>query len=286
MPVDQNYDNRLKITLVGRGKDGGDLRLNDFIDELKNIKKAILASSSIGNNDNAQNLTIDLDFKVTALSMNSPAQIEIECLPKEPKGKDKLLLRLDLSKYASNTIDNFVQQLKNIENGKIVDNFDYEPFEKLCPKSNSGIVAFKIESIYGSSEVTTHTSDLIYKILGTDLVELGSVRGDLHLVNIHSKEKKFIIYPVIGAKKVSCYFDDSFFEKIKAGLDRFVEVSGKVYTKNNMKFPYKIEVEAIDILPNQDEIPLLSDLMGVYNRVNYGGKNNEEYLAERRDGWE
>lgn len=119
-----------------------------------------------------------------------------------------------------------------------------------------------------------------------DIVEWGSMRANFGLIYNMNGSDFFSIHPIVGAKEVMCYFDKSLLEKIEAADARYVEVSGKIFTRQTDRYPYKIEVTDIEILPREEELPKLSEMGGSLPEGFFGGKSVEEYLEDMRDDWD
>jgi hypothetical protein len=125
----------------------------------------------------------------------------------------------------------------------------------------------------------------IDKILGTDITSAGSLTGFLEAVNVH-KENKFFIYPPVGPKKVECVFKhDELFEKVREGIEKYVNVVGTLFYKSKGLHPYKIRVEKIEIYPPENKLPSLMSLRGIAPGLT-GGKDSVAFVREQREAEE
>ena len=76
--------------------------------------------------------------------------------------------------------------------------------------------------------------------------EIDSISGIFETVNLHSKTKKFHIFPVGINKRVRCTFPKELLNQYRHSY-----------------FPFKITVTDIEIYPEEEELPILFDLKGI-----------------------
>ena len=108
-----------------------------------------------------------------------------------------------------------------------------------------------------------------------------SITGTLEMVDIHTRNK-IRIYPIIGSKKIDCYFPDDLLEIAKVGVNRYVNVEGKFKYKRGQPFPYEVDVTHIEIYPEENELPTLFDLQGIAPDAT-GDVSSEDFVRRIRD---
>ena len=264
------------ITLSGKGSDGGDVSLRDFLTQLEAIKAYLNDIDSYL----ADTKTPNLDYRIVGLSMNSPAKIELEAT---------ILRRKNIEHRPNHLSDVFSKSIQTMKQINAAQRPDFPTIdlidigEKLSAPLNRGLTHCFIHYNEDIAEIDQKLPEKIDSILGADLIEQNNICGNLESVNIHDKNE-FIIYPVVGAKKVRCTFKPNLFETVQLGLNRFVEATGELHTKRFEDFPYFAKITELKILPQQNDIPKLSEMGGMFKDA-YDGKSIKEHLAEMRDGW-
>lgn len=263
----------ITIVLKSSSKDGK-LRLDEFINSLEVIVDALKdAERRISGHSKSL-----IRYKITHLSQNSPATITIE--PIIEKKKDGAI---DVNKPSTD----FVKNLTLIRTKhKIPENMDYHGMEKYVGISNLRTLSLpEITVIRGGKKIPIDDKfeKNINVAVGEDEFENDIVVGRLDQINIHSEEnKKFYIYPNVGAKKLICKFPDELMDKVKNSLGRRIEVKGKVRYKSWDKYPYAINVEDIlEIYPEDKDLPEFS-LAGLQKDIT-GGLDSSEFIRQLRE---
>lgn len=124
---------------------------------------------------------------------------------------------------------------------------------------------------------------LIDQLVPDEIIE-ESITGMLEMLDIHAW--KFRIYPIVGPKKIDCYFlDDHLQQKVISGINRYVNVEGEFRYKRFTKFPYAAQVKDIEIYPNEDELPTLSDLHGMALNATWDLSSEDFVRRLRNDEW-
>lgn len=108
-------------------------------------------------------------------------------------------------------------------------------------------------------------------------------RGMLDMINIHY-EKIFYLYPEIGPTRIQCSFEVALFETAKSALGKRVEVEGIFKYKIRAPYPYAAEVNKINILPEDHELPTFKDILGIDPDIT-GGLRSEDYIRKIRYGY-
>ena len=119
------------------------------------------------------------------------------------------------------------------------------------------------------------------EIIGPDVYSFGDISGRLESVNLHNV-LRCVIFPTVGPAKVSCEFKPDLRAKVKAALDNYVTISGRLRYKQIDKFPYAIDAKHIDIHEPIGDLPKMNDLRGI-SLNSTEGMSAEEFVRSIRD---
>ena len=109
---------------------------------------------------------------------------------------------------------------------------------------------------------------------------------NLKRINIHNNTNTFRIYTSLPAfSSVNCEFPPNLLERVQNSLGFFVSVSGECFYRPEAPFPYKMNVQEMEVLPPTEELPTLSDLYGIAPGAT-GSKSSEQFVRELRDRWD
>lgn len=263
---------RVSLELRGDAKDGEHVRLQEFVEKLSALQTALTSTERLITENKSSTF-----YKVVNLSHNSPATIELESTPKKI-GEDQGL----------RVVESFLANLRHIsDTGNPPSGIDYPTlvaYRDLCSISNKRIQGMKL---FGSGFNLVLDQDLEKKIesaFGPDDAYHGEYSGRLEGINVHTKNV-FTIYPINGGRGVECIFSDDMALEVSGNLKKRVLVYGKIFNKLWSPYPYRIQVEWMERLPEESEIPKLSELYGLAPGIT-GEKSPEEFLNDlREDDW-
>jgi len=261
--------NKFKITLKGDDADDS-LRLSDLIEQLNAIKQAL----------NQIDITISgnpspgLYYRVTGITMKSPATFEVEAVPKA-KGVN----------YGSRVVSKFSRDLRSVIAGKRPKDADLdllESYRGLVQPLRKHISEVQIRFETEAVDVPRNLDMKLDEILGPDQVEQGSVVGSLDVIDIHNQRNLFRVYPVVGPKSIKCHFPKEMLGDAVAGITHFVEIHGLLHFKRSEKYPHLINVSRIQVLPERSDADSLSNLRGIATGA-LGRLSSTEYIDRVRD---
>jgi hypothetical protein len=265
--------NRFKITLKGDEADES-LRLNDLIDQLGAISRALnQVDVSISGGPSPS-----LYYRVTKITMRSPATFEMEAVSRTTKGPQ----------LGSRVVSKFGRDLRSVISGKRPRDSDLELLESyrgLAQPMRKHMAAVKLtfEDDRAPVELPRNLDVKVDEILGPDQVEDGSVVGSLDVIDIHNQRNLFRIYPVVGPNSIRCRFRSSLLVEAIAGINNFVRISGLLHYKRAEKYPHYIDVSSIEVLPKRSESNSLASLRGIADKSAYDGLSSTEYVEKVRD---
>lgn len=267
--------NKITIQLVGDETDREDVRLDDFIEQLKDVKKALLENELAVTGKDAPTL----DYKVVDLRHSSPATVVLEPVPISDE------VPMHIADLSREVVRGFATELTSIKKrGELL----REPelgrllaYQKLGVRENNRISKIKIG--VGRNKVTI---DDVFKrklnaIVGPDEFAEGTITGMLEAVNFHNTNK-FQLYPVIGPKRVTGTFRDPLRPKIKESIGCFVTVQGKLRYKAWSQYPHGILAESVDLHEPDADLPTLSELRGAF-AGSTGQLNSVEFVDQLRN---
>ncbi len=274
--------NRITFQIQGLPENNGDVLLEDFIKQLDAIKETLGEVERVVSNGNGLRDEA-IEYRVVELRHQSPAVIGLEAVTKNSNleiGKPELVINRFLAG---------VQQINDTNTGP--EDFDYEALQSfshltyLVGKGVSQIRIFNSDDTLNLA-LTAPLAPKVEKILGPDLIEYGAVTGTLEAINLHSTPNVFYLYPTIGRGRIRCIFPVTLRAAAVGALGNYVEVYGRLKFKLSGARPYEVEVNEIEIYPDEDELPKLSDLRGIDPDILPQGKSSQEYLEEIRNEWE
>ena len=263
-------DGRFKVTLKGDEANDG-LRLSDLIDQLDAIKQVL---NQIDKRVSGRK-SPGLYYRITALSMNSPVTIEVEAVSRHKS-----------ENYGSQVVARFGRDIRQVIDGKRPADSDMdllESYKQLAQPLKRHMSQIIVQIGDDQIDVPKSLDAKVDLILGPDQVERGSVVGSLDVLDIHNGKNLFKVYPVVGPSNIKCHFAKGMFKEAIAGIDHFVKIHGDIYYKKAEKFPHFMEVERIEVLPEQSDLPKLSSMRGIAKDA-FDGLSSTDYVEKIRNG--
>jgi len=269
--------NRITVRLEGDARDGGDLRLTDFLRELEAIKSALKQTVRVLGYSEMTSVY----YKIVDLTHSSPATVVLEAVQAEtdPKRDRRLPGRVVASFFGS------LGAIK--KKGRIPLGFDYsaaEAYREIVAPLKKHVSSIILTNGRHKISIDQEYEKRIDNAIGPDSVTEGSIAGTLDTVRLHNKTA-FEIFPTIGPTKIYCVFPPHLKERVKSGLEHYVRVSGKLRYKHWDKFPYAIDANEIEIYPPDEALPTLSELRGMAPDLT-DGLGEDEFLEKIRHAWQ
>lgn len=270
-------DKKIRITLVGREEDGGDVRFDVFIQQLELIKKALTETRKLLSDENFAY------FKVSNLSHNSPASVEL--VPVSRREEDVEVTR--------SLVDQFFDNLDKIQQGVQPEGFTHETYEAyrgMSSLQSKGRLSYIEVSPNGSRDgvLLSTVARQVSELLGDDIREYGEFSGRLEFLNLHKNNNTFYLYPTLGSpmQKLKCKFRKELKPRVIEAIDRYVTVSGILKFKANVLdgLPHELLAHDIEIHPQENELPKLSSLLGIAPDAT-GDIVSEDFIRKQRDEW-
>ncbi len=263
-------DRTIKLQFRAKAADEN-LTLQELADQAREFNAVLYA---LDQHISAHNKAT-VEFRVVDMKHSSPSEITIEAVGREDSLEDN----------SARIMAAFVATIENLNAGTGVESLPRQVLEPLYKISKSLSATMKEIRVAGTATtvfVTERISQFLADILETEKITTGTIRGTLDIINVHRGANTFRIYPIIGASYVTCNFPGELKEKAKRGIERYVAVTGKLHYRIGNDFPHQIEVEDIEILPEESSLPTLASFHGIIE--NEANKSAEDLLEEERNG--
>lgn len=251
----------VSLTIHPFGGDDQPLSAADFVKQVEALRQLLALSGHGG------------DAKILRLSMNSPATIVLETT-------DAADTPIDMGRFFGG-LDEIVR------GGTAPRQFDrpvFEALRELASTVGKGVRSSVIESDGTRIVVDTEAKRRIENVFGLDTSSEGTADGMLEAINIHGKTNAFALYPVVGASRINCRFDDDMLLNVKPALGKYVVVHGEFKFRWRERHPYEARVSKIEILPSWDEQPSFKEILGMAPHAT-AGVPSEVFVSNLRSIW-
>ncbi len=262
---------RITIRLVGSERDGGDVRLSEFLEQLEAFSEALRQTERA-----LSGLTSNfIYYKVVDLTHSSPATLTLEGVGRPSAPVSPRVVT-----------NNFIAGVKSIRNKRTAPQAAglamLQSYRALAisPKRNIQRVEI-LESSKKVIPIDSVFSDRVEEIIGPDIYSFGEISGRLESINLHNV-LKCVIFPTVGPSKIACDFKPELRGRVKAAFDNYVTISGRLRYKAIDKFPYAIDAKDIDVHEAHSDLPTLHDLRGI-SPNSMEGMSAEDFVRSLRD---
>ena len=264
--------NRLILKMEGPEQSGHNMELSVFAEKTRQFLNFLKISAKDNGQDRAA-------FHIVNISHSSP--IILECTPADQGAGaappsvifDGIRKNLDLTES---------RQTRDLSHPVL------DSLEKLADYNREKITRLEILAIADDAD-----SEKIYKLddgfkenlrdaRSKEDKVISTVDGKLEQINIHNNANTFKIYTVTSS--VACKFPKDLLNNVQGALGKFVSVWGECLYRPDAVVPYRINVREMEILPPSEELPSLSDLLGIAPDATKG-KSSEQFVRELRDEW-
>jgi hypothetical protein len=267
--------NRFRITIQGEEADGS-IRLTDLLDQLNAVKATLNQVDAAVSGQKSPSLY----YRVTNITMNSPATFEVEAVPTQRS----------TPAHGRKVVAKFNRDLKTVIAGKRPKDANLELLESYGAMAQPmrkyiAQVSIQFDDDTNAVDVPRNLGLKVDEILGPDQVEVGSIIGSLDVIDVHNQRNMFKVYPAVGPASVKCQFPKGMLGAAVAGIERFVRISGELHFKKTEKYPHYIKVSKIEVLPERSDAAPLSSLRGIASGALRGMSSSEYVDRVRNDGW-
>lgn len=269
--------NLITLTVEGIETEHGHVPLDDFLDRLDHLLTALNGIDRIV----GQTGSPKLYYRIVSATHSSPLQITLEPVLKKTTATTK-------GDYVNECHSRFFQELSAIKRMEPVSP-DIDPglLEHLYDLAAGAGRDFKSAAISNEAariELDKTFEDHLSRLVNEKEVSYGALEGMLEAVNIHGGQRRFWIYPRVGAQKVRCDFLPGNSERLRGALGHHVRVVGLKHFRQPSPFPYRISVKDFDVVGDQERVAL-SDLAGLAPDATRG-MSSVEFVRKIRDEWD
>jgi hypothetical protein len=265
-------EERITIEIEGKDDDAGELRLSDFIRELEALGTSLRRTQAEVTDDaNA------VSYRVTGLSYASPYRVTVGIRAKTP------IHSATPRRIARRFTSSLRMVRRNHRYARAVDPEVLESMKGLVSPISKTV---KSVNVYRETEpkvvIDQQFSRNLDRLTATAELERDEIAGRLEQLNVHSRNNQFHIYPSIGPKRILCKASMKHRDDILANAGKRVLVEGLAHYRKDFPFPHEITVTDIFPLPQDKDLPLLSDLHGIAPGAT-GDLSPEDFVRELRD---
>lgn len=250
------------------------MRLNALLSQLQNLNAALKRIDRLVTGEDKDTTY----YRVVDLKHSSPAEIALQAVPIEEENN-----------FTPQIASGFFEAWDGINNKGEVPSFldtkTIEAFEKLVAPLGKDFESATLIADDYNVELTNTSKQVLQDTLASETSSYGTVEGKLEAINLHNNANNFRIYPLVGPDVITCRFKRGLREIAKSSLDSYVSVTGLLYYKSRDSFPYKIDVDDMEIYPPAEKLPHLADLRGVAPNAT-GDASSAGFVERLRDAWQ
>jgi hypothetical protein len=271
-----------KIIIEIEGTLGGtDVRLEDLIDQLESVKRALSYAEEHAAIDGKRR---KVTYRVVNLH-HSFATAEITPEPVDPT-EDR----------SGAIIYEFSARLRQIERGNVPEDVPVEELDaygEISPRPERPTVrrvnvSFDAPTILKGAppiQVTRQFEEKVTALIGPEEIAWGTMTGYLDAVNLHERNV-FYLWPRIGPKRIYSSFNRDIREDVRQALGHYVQAAGRVHYRRRSNLPHRMtSVNRVEILDAQQQAVRLSDLRGIAPDAT-GGMDTREFIDTYDDDWQ
>lgn len=263
------------LTVQLQSADQADLRLDDFLEQMATLKTALRETERL-----VSRREPSLYFRIKQLQKSSPAKVVLEAVSDSEQGDDG-------PRYANYVVRSLTTNLRLIVNKKrLPARMDFpalESYRELAAPAEKHHIEVQITAGKNSVTVSREFREILESLVGQDEYSYGSISGRIEAINLHDRNRRFLIFPVVGASKVVGTFRNKDRKSFAGAVDKYVTVYGRLRYKTWDKYPYEIIGDSITI-HDAESCPTLEDLKGISPGAT-GSLTTQEYIDRLGDGW-
>ena len=270
-----HQDRTVTIVLTDDSVDGDNIRLDDFLEQMRTLKCALRETERL-----VSSREPSLYFRITRLEKNSPPVVTLEAV------SDAIDQRSE-PQYASYVVRSLTANLRVIAKKKrLPKGIDYQAlaaYRELTAPAEKRHLQVQIKTGNNIVLINSKFRETIDLIAGEDEFSFGSVSGKIEAINLHNTNRKFQIFPTVGASRIMGTFRTKDRKLFAGAVDQYVTVYGRLRYKKWDAFPYAIAAHSIDVHDLSDALGL-NDLNGIAPNAT-GGLSSTEFIDRVRDDW-
>jgi len=219
----EHQDRTITIELSDSSAKDDDLRLDDFLEQMRNFKAALRETERVVFGSEPA-----LYFRIKRLEKNSPPVVTLEAVADvvdERSGPE----------YASIVVRSLTTNLRVIEKRRrLPGKIDFQAlasYRDLAAPPEKPYLRIRVQSGKHGIVIGSSFRETIDKIAGKDEFSYGSISGNIEAINLHDKNRRFTVFPVIGPSKISGTFQQKDRALFANAVDKYVTVYGRLRYK-------------------------------------------------------
>lgn len=246
------------------------VRLTSFIGQLEAFKEVLRHTERVmyGSEGN-------VFYRIAELTKSSPPQITIEAIPATPHAEA----------FGPAIFEGVLERLETLAAAGpdwVPSELDLPAvlaYQEFAPTTKRHISELVVRNGGDAVRLDEGFSQNVREAIGPDQLSRGEVVGSLEVVNLHARPR-FEVYPTLGEYKVVCHFPTEKKSDVIAALDRYVRVTGRLHYKRQFPHPHAVDLEEIEIFPEESELPEFERLRGIAPDV-----TDEQLRAAKNGLW-
>lgn len=275
--VTPHEDAVMTVELIPQASNA-EFRLDDFLDQMQAIKSALRETERF-----VSRTEPSLYLRINTLHKNSPIRATLEALPERTPDE----MSITPPAYASRIVRTMTTNLRVISRRRVrpakVDMPVLDSYRKMATPAEKHRVDVKIQSGNNVVVINRKFREALDSIVGEDEYSYGSISGTIEGINIHERNRRFWLYPIIGASKIMGTFRGRDRAKFAQAVDKYVTVNGRLSYKSWDNYPYAVLADDVVIhdRPHSD----ISTLKGMAPDAT-GAITSKDFIDQLRDEWQ
>lgn len=262
--ADFHRPDQVSAVIRPSGGDDHSLSASDFVKQVDALRQLLALSEA----------RETAEARIIKLHMNSPATIVMETIAAGDRP-------VNLSQFFSGLEAIALGGDAPREFGRPV----FEAFRDFAAVVGKSVRSATLEVAGRSILIDVEARKRIEGVFGADTSSEGMVDGMLEAVNVHGKKNTFGLYPIVGATRVSCKFDETLLPSVRPALGKYVQIQGELKYRWREKFPFEAFATKIDVLDDWEEQPSFTSILGMAPNAT-GGLSSEEFTRNERHAWQ
>jgi hypothetical protein len=243
----------LTLEIRATEEDAEHVRLASFISQLDAFKEVLRQTERLMYGSEGH-----VYYRIAGLTQKSPATITIEAVETSARATG----------FGPAIFEGVMERLGTLSEANtdwLPSEFDLPAllaYQEFAPTNKRHISGLVVRSKDAEIMVDAEFNNALRTAIGPDQISRGDVVGALEMVNLHGNPR-FEVYPAIGNHKVTCHFAAERKRDVIAALDHFVRVEGRLHYKRAFPHPHAIDLDTIEVLPDEDAITPFELLRGI-----------------------
>ena len=263
----------ITVTIESAESSREHVSLDDFSFQLEALRKVLSNTESSLSGKQAK-----IDWQIVDLTHSSPAEIVLQ--PVDAR------IRTEKEDIISETVNKVIGYFKMLsENVSPPDEMNQqlrEHYKTFADRVQKGVLRISLKSETDKIEVNENVKATIDNAVSQEIRSIGTVEGRLEFLNIHGNQNIFRVYSPIPPEMVSCIFSPDRIEEVWEAVGRKIRVLGELTYPKGGNFPKSVKVKTIELLPEDDDLPSLTDLLGIAPDIT-GDLSSEDFVRNLRD---